>query len=116
MQIRAPWRITNGFLHDLGTGTWFACVLVTAVLRSHVAQAPDQAVTALAAAMHDVFVLALVALGTIVVTGVVRLLYWRAVTPQAEIADKRRLLIIKHVGFAIVYGAGSVWLYAQIPA
>lgn len=117
MQIRAPWRIVNGFLHDLATGMWFACVLVTLVLNPHLGRAVDVATSsALMEAMGDVFILSLVSLGTIGITGAGRLLYWRAATPPEEQGDRRRLLIIKHVVFALVYGAGTVWLYLQVAA
>lgn len=100
-------RITNNFLHDMATGTWAACLLVLWVLRNQAKGMSAEAVEALAEAGQVVFWLLIAALAVIVVTGAMRLFYWRAQTPPDERGQKRRALIIKHVAFAVVYGGGT---------
>jgi putative copper export protein len=102
-------RITNNFLHDMATGTWAACLLVLWVLDREAEGMPAEAVDALAAAGQVVFWLLVGALVVVIVTGAIRLVYWRQQTPPEERGPKRRSLIIKHVAFAIIYGGGT-WL------
>ena len=102
-------RITNNFLHDMGTGTWAACLLVLWVLDRQAEGLPAEAVSALADAGQVVFWLLIAALAVIVVTGAIRLFYWRAQAAPAEREQKRRALVIKHIAFAVIYGGGT-WL------
>lgn len=107
-------RITNNFLHDMATGTWAASVLVLWVLRGQADALPAATAEALAPAMLVVWWLLLGALAVVTLTGVARLVYWRAQTPPDELAQKRRALIIKHVAFLVVYGGGSVWAWTLL--
>jgi hypothetical protein len=65
--------------------------------------------------MWLVFWLLIGALVVVTVTGALRLFYWRATTPPAELAEKRRALIIKHIAFLVIYGGGSVWGWLLLP-
>ncbi|MDO8964547.1 MAG: hypothetical protein Q7W30_08675 [Coriobacteriia bacterium] len=111
---RYAW-ITNNFLHDMGTGTWAAALLVTLVLRDRLAGIPAQAAAALGDAMLSVFWLGVVALVVITVTGAVRLLYWRKQASPEELVQKRRALIVKHIAFLLIYGGGTWWMWTLIP-
>jgi len=104
-------RITNNFLHDMSTGTWFACALVMWLLAGRVSGVPAEAAAALAEAMRLLFWLAAAALAVITATGGVRLAYWRREASPDELAQKRRALLVKHAVFLVVYGAGTVWLW-----
>lgn len=57
---------------------------------------------------------ALVALAVIGATGGLRLAYWRRQSSADELGQKRRALLVKHAVFALVYGAGTVWIYSLI--
>lgn len=106
--------ITNNFLHDMSTGTWAAALLVMLVLHGRLAGMPAAAAAAVRDANAAVFVLGLVALAVVTITGAVRLLYWRRQTAPEELAEKRRALVVKHVAFAVVYGGGTVWMWALL--
>lgn len=99
-------RIANDFLHDMATGTWFACLLVAASLRPYLAEGG----VAVRSALGVVSALALGALVVLAVSGGLRLAYWRSRTASADLAAKRRLLVAKHAVFAVVYGLGTWWL------
>lgn len=108
-------RITNNFLHDMATGMWAAGLLVIWLLAARVTAAtPADAVSALSDASRAVFWLLLAALAVIIVTGAVRLLYWRRQTPAEELAAKRRALVVKHVAFVVIYGGGTWWAYGLL--
>lgn len=109
-------RFINNWLHDVATGTWAACVLVIWLLSGRLAGIPAEAAAALADSMRWLFYLALGALAVITVTGGVRLGYWRREADPAELSKKRRALIVKHVAFLLVYGAGTVWLWILVRA
>lgn len=104
-------RITNNFLHDMATGTWAACLLVLWIVSRRTQGAPAEAASVLADAMWAVFVLCVAALAVIAVTGGIRLRYWRREAAPDELAEKRRALLVKHVGFLLIYGAGTAWAY-----
>jgi hypothetical protein len=109
--------IVNNFLHDMATGTWAACGLVIWLLAgriSAISTLPPEAVAALRDSMVAVFRLALVALVVIGATGGVRLGYWRRQTPREDLQAKRRALLVKHAVFAVVYGAGTAWLWSLV--
>jgi len=108
-------RITNNFLHDMATGTWAACLMVLWALNRELAGMPSEAAAAVGDAMLLVFWLLIAALVVVTLTGALRLIYWRATTPSAELAEKRRALIIKHVAFLVIYGGGTVWGWMLLP-
>jgi len=110
---RYAW-ITNNFLHDMATGTWAAALLVVYILHGRYASVPPEAAAVLRDAAGAVFVLGLVALAVIGVTGTVRLFYWRKQTSPGELKEKRRALIVKHVAFTVVYGGGTVWMWTLL--
>jgi hypothetical protein len=112
--VRRYASITNNFLHDMATGTWAAALLVILVLHGRLASVPAAAAAALRDANSAVFMLGLIALAVITITGAVRLFYWRTQTPPDELKEKRRALILKHVAFAVVYGGGTFWMWTLL--
>lgn len=108
-------RITNNFLHDMATGTWFACLAVLLVLDNRLAGMPAEAASALGDAMALVFWLLVGALVVVTLTGAVRLVYWRQEAAPEELAAKRRALITKHIAFFVIYGGGTVWGWMLLP-
>lgn len=116
-----PWiRLANNWLHDVGTGLWAACLLVLWVLADRARELSAAAGPHFAAAMAEVswlvFWLLVAALAAITVTGVFRLVYWRAETPPEELPAKRPALIGKHVVFLVVYGGGTAWAWSLVAA
>jgi uncharacterized membrane protein YGL010W len=107
-------RITTNFIHDMSTGTWAACVLVIWVLARQSVGVPAEAADALAAASLTVFWLLLVSLVGLTVTGILRLYYWRADTSPELLKAKRSALIVKHIAFLVIYGAGTVWAWSMV--
>lgn len=101
-------RVVNNFVHDMSTGTWFACILVIWVVASREANAPADAVPVLVDAERAVFWLLVASLVGLAVTGGLRLFYWRQDTPAEELSAKRGALLVKHIGFLLVYGLGTL--------
>ena len=109
-------RLVNNWLHDVATGTWAACVIVIWLLSARMSGIPEEAAAALAEAVRWLFTLALAALVVIAATGGVRLGYWRRETDPGQMAKKRRALLVKHVAFFVIYGAGTLWLWTLVRA
>lgn len=101
-------RIVNDFAHDMATGMWAACLLVIWVLSTRTTGVPPEAAEAISSAMGAAFLLLLAALTVLVGTGAARLSYWRRDTPTADVAAKRTALVVKHVTFLALYGAGTL--------
>lgn len=106
--------ITNNFLHDMATGTWAACLLVLVVLSARLPGLPDAAAVVIHAAMWSVFWLLAAALIVLTATGAARLVYWRRESSPEELVAKRRALIVKHIAFIVIYGAGTAWAWTLV--
>jgi putative copper export protein len=102
-------RITTNFIHDMSTGTWFACLIVMWTIDSRSQGVPAEAAAVLSAANRNVFWLLVASLVGLTVTGILRLFYWRRETAPELLRQKRRALIFKHVAFLLVYGLGTLW-------
>jgi putative copper export protein len=108
-------RIVNNFLHDVATGTWVASLLVLWVLSRRLDGMPPDAYDAVADAMAVVFWLAVVAVAVIFITGAFRLTYWKEEAEVQGVEATRRALVLKHIAFFIIYGAGTVWAWTLVP-
>ncbi len=107
-----PYRyIVNNFFHDLASGMWAASVLVIWLLRTRLPGLPPEAAAAIADVMHTMFWLVLGSLLVIFVTGGIRLRYWRKQGTADELPYRRRALLVKHVLYLVIYGAGTVWAW-----
>lgn len=104
-------RMINNWLHDFASGTWAACILVIWLLRGRMPHVPQAASVALAGVGMLLFWLVLGAVALIIVTGGIRLRYWRIQGVPDELPQRRRALLIKHVLYLVVYGAGTVWAW-----
>jgi len=101
----------------MSTGTWIASFLVILVLNPRrVALLPSlpEAADALLAAQWSVFWLLLVALLILMITGGFMTRYWKEKAKPAELPQRLRLLWIKHLLFAVVYGGGTLWAWIII--
>ncbi len=113
MRDEALSRIANNWVHDFASGLWGACVLVVWLLEGRLAGVPAEAAEALADAQALLVWVLAASLVAVVVTGGVRLAYWRSQTPPDELAVKRRALVGKHLWYLGVYGAGTVWAWTM---
>ena len=75
---------------------------------------PPAAAVVLADAETVVFWLLVLSLLGLIVTGAIRLFYWRADTPSEQLKAKRGALIAKHVAFVLVYGLGTAWAFVTV--
>lgn len=117
MRDNAWFRLANNWVHDVATGLWAACVIVLFVLDRQqpvMAGGDVDAWHVLAHVSAVMFQLLLASLLVVVVTGVLRLLYWRRQTPKEEVPVKRTALIGKHIVYALVYVAGTIWAYTLV--
>ena len=113
-QKSALGRIVNNFVHDMSTGTWAACILVIWVIASRSRGVPAEAAAVLSDANTVVFWLLVISLVGLIVTGAVRLFYWRSDTPPDQLKTKRGALIFKHVAFLLIYGLGTLWAALRV--
>jgi hypothetical protein len=110
--MSSPYRwIVNNFFHDLASGMWAATVLVIWLLETRMSGIPAAAGAALADIQHLLFWIVLASLLVIFVTGGIRLRYWRKQGSADEEAYRRRALLVKHVLYLVIYGAGTVWAW-----
>ena len=105
----------------MSTGIWAACALVIVVLNKYRSASIPEVATALAAAQWAVFWLLVVSLLVLMITGGFFLSYkkenmrYRQESSGAdEVAHPMRLVMIKHLLFAVIYGGGTVWVWFLI--
>jgi hypothetical protein len=109
--MREQLTVLNAFVHDVATGTWISSLVVAGMLRSEL-RAPQWASCGAAggALARSLMTLTWVSLGVIVLTGVFRMLSWKAFGWTGDVAaDRVRLLKIKHAVLGIVFVAGTAW-------
>ncbi len=109
--MREQLTVLNAFVHDVATGTWISSLAVAALLRSEL-RGPQWAScgapgTALA---RSLMALTWASLAMIVLTGVFRMVSWKAFGWTGDVAsDRVRLLKIKHAVLGIVFVTGTTW-------
>jgi len=107
--------VVNNFVHDLFTGLWTSSVLVIYLLHRKT-RSPEGLL--ISPALHDVmrtlFWLGIASVVLIVLTGSLRVLYYRAESIRGDREIKKQLLIVKHVLFTFVFIGGTYlsYLYA----
>ncbi len=112
MNGRYGW-IVNNFLHDLATGMWAAGLLVVWRLAWwRTTQMQSTSAVALADVSRELFLVMLASLAVVLVTGGIRLRYWRKQGTPDELPYKRRALLVKHALYLVTYGMGTVWAWA----
>lgn len=109
--MREQLTVLNAFVHDVATGTWISSLVVATILRSEL-RGPQWAACgpAGAALARSLMVLTWASLGVILLTGVFRMVSWKAFGWTGDMAaDRVRLLKIKHAVLGIVFVAGTAW-------
>jgi uncharacterized membrane protein len=105
--------VLNAYIHDFASALWLATVLV--VYRTTAYHPPTGSETFFVDFKHDFFVIGLISLAVILVTGVGRTLCYREGAFGSHSEQKRKeILIIKHVIGFIVYGLGTFWQYTMV--
>lgn len=105
-------RIVVNFIHDMSTGTWLACLIVMQTVARMSRGIESNAADVLAVANRNVLWLLIASLAGLALTGSLRLMYWRREAAPHELQRKRLALIVKHVAFIVVYGAGTAYAVA----
>ena len=106
-------RTAVEFIHDVATGAFPGAVwFVWMASRQMAASSPDAA-GALARASTSLWVILIVCLFTIAVTGAFRLAYWKLNVVEAGLERKKRLIWMKHTAFVLLY-VGSIALAATL--
>ena len=111
VRLREKLTILNAFVHDVATGTWIGTLVLLTVLH-HETQSPAWlASSALVPALARKFlVLTWVSLALIALTGVFRVVTWKAFGWTGDMErDRISLLKTKHALLGIVFAAGTAW-------
>jgi hypothetical protein len=109
------WIIINNFIHDMVTGLWVSSVIVISLLK--IKDGSSEGVF-ISAALHDVmrffFWLGIASIVLILMTGSLRMLYFRRENAAHNRETKKKLLIVKHVLLTTVFIGGTylAYLYA----
>lgn len=104
--------ITNGFIHDLATGTWLGSLLLMYLTTKLAAkQLPDANVELMVSEMLAyLWALALICLGLMMLTGIGRAYSLKRYGWTGDIAQSRKkLLLIKHVLLGIMVCGGLIF-------
>jgi hypothetical protein len=109
--MRDQLTVLNAFVHDVATGTWLSCLALVWLV--HLEAARPQWSGSAGFAQHllsRLMVLTWASLVTIVLTGVVRAITFRAYGWTGDVArDRARLLKIKHALLGTAFLAGTAW-------
>ncbi len=101
--------IINNFVHDLFTGLWCSALLTIYLLERKAPQASAETMKDL---MKFFFVLGIVSLLVVVITGVFRSIYYRDGENETAATIKKRALIVKHVFLGALFLAGTYLAYS----
>jgi|GEM_PF-3488573 hypothetical protein len=104
--------IVNNFVHDLFTGLWTSTVLVIYLLKKKTMGPGGMLISpALCDVMRFFFWLGIVSLAVTLTTGGLRLLYYRRDNIGDGGETKKKILIVKHVLFTVVFLGGTYLAY-----
>jgi uncharacterized membrane protein len=111
-KTRDQLTILNAFVHDVATGTWISSLILITVLYREVARPAWAQAAPLGEALGRRFmVLTWASLAVILLTGVVRMVTWKAFGWTGDVSrDRVRLLKIKHAVLGIAFAAGTAWM------
>jgi hypothetical protein len=109
--MRDQLTVLNAFAHDVATGTWISCLALVSLLHHEMARPEWSGCAGFAQLLLSRFmVLTWASLGTIILTGVVRAITYRAYGWTGDVArDRARLLKIKHALLGTAFLAGTAW-------
>lgn len=111
--MRDTFIVINSFIHDMATGVWVAVLLMMYIISGHAEEAaafPRGAVF-INSLMDQLWLLAIVSIIVIALTGVVRVFTFKYYGWTGDVArGRRRLLLVKHIILGVFVVSG---LYVQ---
>lgn len=111
--VRDTLIIINSFIHDVATGVWISTLLAMTYIKSETEQQTGlQAISNLTTKLQGkLFMLAVVCLGIVLITGIIRGLTFRYYGWTGDVArGRKQLLLVKHIILGTVVLSG---LYYQ---
>jgi hypothetical protein len=114
--VKEKLTILNAFVHDVATGTWISSLVVLTLLRSETRKPAWAAASALVPPLASkLMVLTWASLAVIVLTGVVRMVTWKAFGWTGDVSrDRVHLLKVKHAVLGVAFLAGTAWMAAIV--
>jgi uncharacterized membrane protein len=107
--------VINAYIHDFASALWLATVLV--VYWTHSYRIPAGTEAFFSSFKKDFFIMGVVSLAVIMITGIGRTYTYKKGEFGAESEKKRKeILIVKHILGFIIYGAGTYWQYTMVYA
>ncbi len=109
--VREKLTILNAFLHDVATGTWIGTLVLLTVLHHETAKPAWAVAGSLVPELERRFLaLTWTSLAVIALTGVFRMVTWKAFGWTGDVErDRIRLLKAKHALLGVVFAAGTAW-------
>lgn len=104
-------RVVIDLLHDLALGVFPGTVLAAWFIRRAVV-ASDEGYAALAAAGPWLWLVFFLGLTVSVVTGLLRLKYWKLNVRAGFLESKSQMAAVKHSAFVLILLGSAAWLYA----
>jgi putative copper export protein len=104
----------NDIVHDLSAGLWPGAAAALWLIRSRTDHLPGGVLSASLPAWPSVFLIMLVALAALVVTGAVRLNYRSSALTAGT--QRTRTVLVKHTVFTLVFIASTVVAFRSIQA
>lgn len=106
--------IINSFIHDVATGAWISTLFVMTFLKAELDQQVGmQGVANLTTRLQgEFFMLAVICLGIVLITGIIRGLTFRYYGWTGDVArGRKQLLVIKHIILGIVVLSGFYYQF-----
>jgi uncharacterized membrane protein len=114
--MRDQLTILNSFVHDVATGTWISSLALLTLLHAEPRRPAWAVAASLVPALERKFLaLTWASLAVILLTGVFRMVTWKAFGWTGDMArDRVRLLKIKHALLGVVFLAGTAYQVAIV--
>lgn len=104
--------IINNFLHDLFTGMWICTVILIYLLKKQVPLVHGIPTETFRDITKVFFWLGIFSIFIIIVTGIMRTVYYSSSMNNSLANVKKKALIIKHILLGIIFMAGTYLAYS----
>jgi len=108
-------RAAIDFTHDIAAGLFPGGVIAAWMIRQRFESASPDAVGALETASTSLWLILLGALLALVITGALRLKYWRLNVRSGFMEAKKRMVLVKHTAFVLVLVASIAAMFTLLP-
>lgn len=105
--------IINNFAHDLFTGFWVSTIIVIYMLIKQVPVVHGIPAETFRDVTKVFFLLGVFSVIMIIITGIIRTLYYFSLSNISFAKVKRQALIIKHMLLGLIFIAGTYWAYSS---